>query len=146
MSWAIIWTVLAILFAVIEGATLGLTTIWFAAGALVALFMTWIGFNVYVQVVSFIVSSILFLLITRPLVVKYMKVGSVKTNVDSLIGKKGVVVNEITEHNYGQVRLGGQVWTAKSISDATIAQGQEVIVEAIEGVKLVVSERTEWED
>jgi membrane protein implicated in regulation of membrane protease activity len=140
VNYAIIWTVLAILFAVIEGATLGLTTIWFSGGSLVALFMAWLGFNLYVQIIAFVVSSILLLLVTRPFVVKYMKVGSIKTNVDSLIGKRGIVVNEITEHNYGQVKLNGQMWTAKGQTITTIKEGKEVEVEAIEGVKLVVKE------
>lgn len=138
MSWAMIWTVLAIILAVVEAFTFGLTTIWFVVGALIALLFGWLGFDEYVQVIAFLVSSLALLLLTRPLVVKYMHVGTVKTNVDSLVGKKGIVTKEISQHNFGQVKLAGQMWTAKSLSNELIQEGSEVTVESIEGVKLVV--------
>jgi len=140
MSWAIIWIALAVIFAIIEAVTFGLATIWFAAGALIALIFVWLGAGVYVQIAAFLISSALMLILTRPLVTKYMHVGSVKTNVDSLVGKKGMVVSKITEHNYGQVKLSGQVWTAKSTNAQDIQVDTEVVVNAIEGVKLVVSQ------
>lgn len=142
MSWALFWTALAIVLAVVEAMTFGLTTIWFVAGALVALFVNWLGMNMYIQVGAFLVSSIALLLFTRPLVIKYTKVGSVKTNVDSLIGKVGIVTVEISEHAYGQVKLAGQVWSAKGTDTAVYPVGTEVVVEAIEGVKLVVARQT----
>ncbi len=139
MSWAMIWTGVAIILAVVEALTFGLTTIWFVAGALIALLFSWLGFNEYVQVLSFLVSSILLLLLTRPLILKYINVGTVKTNVDSLVGKEGMVLKEISQYNFGQVKLAGQMWTAKSRSGETIIEGSAVVVEGIEGVKLVVS-------
>lgn len=139
MSWAMIWTGVAIILAVVEALTFGLTTIWFVAGALIALLFSWLGFNEYVQVLSFLVSSILLLLLTRPLILKYINVGTVKTNVDSLVGKEGMVLKEISQYNFGQVKLAGQMWTAKSRSGETILEGSAVVVESIEGVKLVVS-------
>lgn len=138
MSWPIIWIIIAIVLAVIEIATMGLSTIWFTAGALVALVAAWLNLHYMIQIVLFFASSAMFLMLTRPLVVKYLKIGSVKTNVDSLIGKSGIVVATISEHQYGQVRLNGQVWTAKAEGDLQIDNGTEVEVTAIEGVKLVV--------
>lgn len=138
MSWAIFWTALAILLAVVEAMTFGLTTIWFVVGALLALLASWIGLNVYIQVIIFFGASIGLLFITRPLVVKYLRAGNVKTNVDSLIGKRGIVTLPIDEHNYGQVKLAGQMWTAKGIDTAHYNEGLEVEVVSIEGVKLVV--------
>lgn len=143
MSWPIIWIVIAIVLAIIEIATMGLTTIWFTVGALVALIAAWLNLHYIVQIVLFFVSSIVFLLLTRPLVVKYLKIGSVKTNVDSLIGKCGIVVADISEHQYGQVKINGQIWTARAAGDDHIASNQEVIVTSIEGVKLVVSQVNE---
>lgn len=140
MSWALFWTALAIVLAIVEAMTFGLTTIWFVAGALVALLVNWLGFNMYFQVVAFLASSIVLLLVTRPLVVKYTKVGRVKTNVDSLIGKRGLVTVEISEHVVGQVKLAGQVWSAKGIDTSVYPVGTEVEVMAIEGVKLVVKQ------
>jgi membrane protein implicated in regulation of membrane protease activity len=140
VNWAIIWTILAIGLAIVEALTFGLTTIWFAAGALIALLFNWLGFNVYIQVVAFIVSSIGLLLLTRPFVVNYMKVGNVKTNVDSLVGKRAIVMKTISEHSFGQVKLAGQMWTAKSQNGKAIVEGSEVVVDSIEGVKLVVKE------
>lgn len=141
MDWPILWIALAIIFAIIEAVTMGLATIWFAAGALVSLIFAWLGFGSIAQIVIFFVSSIVFLALTRPIVVKYFKVGNVKTNVDSLIGKKGIVIEVITEHSYGQVKINGQVWTAKGNDDKTIDRGQEIVVSSIEGVKLVVKQQ-----
>ncbi len=139
MSWPLLWIGLAIVLAIIEAATLGLTTIWFAAGALVSLIFAWLGFSLVTQIVVFFISGIAFLAITRPLVIKYFKVGSVKTNVDSLIGKSGVVIEAISEHEYGQVKIHGQIWTAKTNDHSLIEKDENIVVSGIEGVKLVVT-------
>ncbi len=141
MSWALLWTALAIVLAIVEAMTFGLTTIWFVAGALVALLASWLGLNIYIQVIAFLVSSIALLVLTRPLVMKYMNAGAVKTNVDSLIGKHAIVTKEISEHVFGQVKLEGQIWTAKGVDSQNYQEGLEVSVERIEGVKLVVKRR-----
>lgn len=138
MSWALFWTALAIILAIVEAATFGLTTIWFVAGALVALLASWLGFSIYIQVILFFVTSVALLILTRPLVMKYVQAGSVKTNIDSLIGKHAIVTKEISEHVFGQVKLEGQIWTAKGSDDLAFPVGIEVTVEKIEGVKLVV--------
>ncbi len=138
MSWPVIWVVIAIVMAVIEAISLGLTTIWFAAGALITVLFALMGIPYYAQIVIFLASSVILLLLTRPIVTKYMHVGTVKTNVDSLIGRECVVVKDITKHKYGQVKLAGQVWTAKSQTEETLLKGQDVSVIAVEGVKLIV--------
>ncbi len=139
MSWPIVWVVVAIVMAIIEAVTLGLTTIWFAAGALITIVFAWFGLPYYVQIVAFLAVSFILLVLTRPIIKKYLKVGEVKTNVDSLIGKSCIVLSDITEHKYGQVKLAGQVWTAKSQTNETILAGEEVTVSSVEGVKLIVS-------
>ena len=83
MGWLIIFIVLI----VIELLTMGLTTIWFAGGALAALLMSVLGFGMPVQVVVFIIVSVLLLVLTRPIAVKYFNQNRQKTNVESLIGQ-----------------------------------------------------------
>ncbi len=139
MSWPVVWVVVAIVMAIIEAVTLGLTTIWFAAGALITIVFAWLGLPYYVQIVVFLASSFILLVLTRPIITKLLKVGVVKTNVDSLIGRSCIVLADITEHKFGQVRLSGQVWTAKSQTSETILAGEEVRVVSVEGVKLIVA-------
>ncbi len=143
MSWPIIWVVVAIVMAIIEAVSLGLTTIWFAAGALITVAFAMMGVSYYIQIAIFVASSFILLVLTRPIIKKYLKVGDVKTNVDSLVGKRCVVIADITEHKFGQVKLAGQVWTAKSQTKETVLAGEEVEVVAVEGVKLVVLRVTE---
>jgi membrane protein implicated in regulation of membrane protease activity len=80
------------------------------------------------------------LIFTRPIVVKYLRIGNSKTNVNALIGATGIVIMDITQYATGQVKLKGQIWTAVSKSGVPILKDTEVVVDAIEGVKLVVSE------
>jgi membrane protein implicated in regulation of membrane protease activity len=134
-----IWLGLILLLIIIEAATVSLTTIWFAAGSLVALLLTLINAPLWVQLLAFLLVSLVLLIFTRPVAVKYLQVGSQKTNTDAIIGSKGIVLVDISEHAAGQVKLKGVVWTAISKNGETILKDREVIVEGIEGVKLIVS-------
>ena len=137
MIW--VWLVVTIIFIVIEAITVGLTTIWFAAGALVGLILAFFKVPVMAQVIIFLIVSLVLLGTTRKVFVNKLKTGSQKTNVDALIGEEGVVLEEITPHNVGLVKVKGQNWTAVAYDkDATIAEGETVKVKAIEGVKLIV--------
>lgn len=134
-----IWLAVAILFIVIEALTVGLTTIWFAAGALVSLVLALFKVNPLIQIAVFLVVSLVLLATTRKIFVNKLKTGSEKTNVDALVGEEAVVLEDITPHDTGLVKVKGQDWTAvASDKDATIAKGATVTVEAIEGVKLIV--------
>lgn len=138
-SYTLMWTILAILLTVAEGLTMGLTTIWFAIGALAALVAAALHLNIVVQIVVFILVSILSLVYTRPIAMRVLKIGATKTNAASLIGKKGIVKKEIMPYATGQVKVSGQMWTAKSTDEQVeIPIGEEVIVERIDGVKLIV--------
>ena len=138
----IAWIVLLVLLIVIEIATLGLTTIWFAGGALVALFANLCGLNIVVQLVLFVVVSGLLLYFTRPIMIRYIKMDRVKTNVDSLVGQTGIVREDIDNlQAMGCVVVNGQEWTARSTDDALITAGKVVIIDAIQGVKLIVREK-----
>lgn len=138
IHYSVLWMIIAIGFGLAEGFTLGLTFIWFAAGALLAMIASFFGLPLIVQVFAFIIGSALMLIYTRPLAQKVFKIGATKTNVDSLIGKEGIVIKELQPFTMGQVKVKGQIWSAKSDEDQEIAVDQKVEVVRIEGVKLIV--------
>ena len=125
---------------VLEMLTLGLTTIWFAGGAFVAFLASLCHVSVPVQIICFLVVSIILLVFTRPIAEKYFNKNREKTNVDSLIGQTGLVTQDIDNLNAkGQVKVRGQIWTARSISDEVkLHEGQKVSIESISGVKVIV--------
>lgn len=136
-----VWLGILILMVIIEIITLGLTTIWFAGGALVAFIASFLGAGVPVQITLFIVVSFLLLIGTRPFAVKYFNRERVKTNVDTLIGETGIVVSDIDNlHATGAVQVNGQEWTARAKEDVLIEKGKKVRIEEINGVKLIVKE------
>ena len=142
MAWMIIWLIAAAVLIVMEIVSLGLTTIWFAGGALVAALMAYLGLHWIIQVLIFAVVSLLLLLFTRPLAVKHLMKEPEKTNVEGLIGKTGYVTKTINNLKAeGEVKLNGMEWTARSKDDEVIEENEEVIVEEISGVKLVVSKK-----
>ena len=136
ISLTIIWAVLILVFVIVEGISLGLTSIWFAFGALVALISTFFVNSLLVQTTLFLLTSVILLYFTKPIAKKYLKSGNEKTNVDSLIGLRGIVVDEISKHSDGQVKVKGQIWTA--FSDEDINLDEDVIVEEVRGVKMKV--------
>lgn len=141
MIWQFIWLGLLILFAVGEAVTVGLTSIWFAAGALAALVCALLGGPLWLQIVLFIAVSTLCLLAIRPMAQKYLNSKVEPTNADRIIGSEAVVIEPI--HNLqatGAVRIGGMVWSARSGNDTSIPAGTLVKVLRIEGVKVIVEE------
>ena len=135
----ILWLVLLILFLVAEGSTAAVTTIWFAVGALGAMVAALLGAEIWLQVVLFAAVSVLLLLALRPVLKKYIEPKKVKTNIDSVIGSQGVVLEKIDNiAGTGRVRLGGMEWSARSSSGEMIEAGTVIAVERIEGVKVFV--------
>ena len=132
------WLALIVVLIIIEAATVSLTTIWLAGGALVAFIFALFELPLWTQVVAFLAVSVILLAFTRPIAVKYFKSKIQKTNTDALIGTNGLVIMDIFEHKLGQVKIRGQIWTAVSEDDCDIPVNTEVVVVAIEGVKLVV--------
>lgn len=132
------WLGLMLVLIAIEAATVSLTTIWFAAGALIAFFLALFNVDLWFQIAAFLAVSAILVIFTRPVAVKYLRVGTQKTNIDALVGTKGIVVMDITEHAVGQVKVKGQIWSAISKSGVPILKDTEVVIEAIEGVKLIV--------
>ena len=144
-SMAVIWLALTIVLGIIELATLGLTSIWFAAGALCAFVCALLGFGIGIQAALFVVVSLLLLFFTRPLAVKYLNSGTTKTNAEALVGKTVRVTGDISNlKDEGQVTVNGLEWTARSADDTcTFRKGDLVKILRIEGVKLIVEKSDE---
>lgn len=134
------WLLAAAAFLVLEMLTMGLTSIWFAGGALVGAVVARMGLSLGIQVAAFVVVSIVLLMLTRPLAGKYLNSRTVKTNADSLVGEDCVVTQTIDNLKaQGQVLIRGQVWTARSTKeDLVIPEDSRVKVIEISGVKLMV--------
>lgn len=139
VDMALIWIGIAVLFAVIEALTLGLTTIWFTVGGVAACVVSLLGGHLVLQVIMFLAVSILLLYFTKPLAEKKLRIGAEKTNVDALIGQVGVVTEEIVPFATGLVKVNGVIWTAlPDDENLTLTSGEKVRIVRVEGVKLIV--------
>lgn len=112
ISLAVFWLAVAVIFLIIEAVTVGLTTIWFAAGAFVALILSMFHVPVIAQFIVFLIVSFCLLLFTRKIFVEKLKTGRVRTNAEALIGETGRVTAQIRPLETGQVRIKGQEWSA----------------------------------
>ena len=142
MNWAaILWFVLTVAFLIAEAVCpFHLVSIWFAAGALVAMVASMLSAPMWLQTVLFVVVSGGLLALLWPVVRKFLNPGITKTNVDAVIGTVGIVTAAIDNVSAtGQVKLGAMVWTARSTSGEPIAEGTLVRADRIEGVKVFVS-------
>lgn len=144
-NMTVIWLVILVVLVVIELITMGLTTVWFAGGALVAAIISLLQVPVLLQVFLFLVVSGVLLYFTRPIAVKYFNKDRVRTNVESLVGKQAIVLSEIDNlDGTGLIQVGGMEWSARSSDDSVIIEaGAVVTVLAIDGVKLIVEQRKE---
>ena len=133
-----VWFAVAVICTVIEAATLALTTIWFAAGALVMVFLSFLPIPAAWQVLLFLIISAALLAFTRPIAAKKLKVGRTKTNAESLIGECALVIKDITQFETGEVKISGSIWNARSCDGEAILAGAECSVERIEGATLYV--------
>lgn len=134
------WLAAFVVLLIIEIVTVGLSTIWFAIGALGAFIASVAGANIWIQVVIFLVISLVMLILLRPVALKYFNQDRVKTNVDSIIGTVGMVTRSIDNaREEGTVKVSGQEWTARSSEDAVlIPQDTRVRIMRVQGVKLIV--------
>lgn len=136
---SLIWIGIAVVLAIIEAFTLGLITIWFSAGAVVAAIAALFHAPMPVQIIIFFVVSCILLYFTKPFAQKKLKIGREKTNVDALAGQTALVIERIRPFHTGQVKVNGQIWTAiTDLSDLTIPEGLQVRIMGVEGVKLIV--------
>ena len=138
----ILWIIVLVATLAIEAMTMGLTTIWFSGGAFVALIIELLNGGFYLQIIVFLIISLVLLFYTRPIAVKHFNKKREKTNLDSLIGKTALV--KIAIHNIqetGQVIIDGKEWSARS-SNPSISFEKDALVRivAIQGVKLIVEQ------
>ena len=138
-SMPIIWFALLVAFAVLEIATMNLTSIWFVVGSLAGLLCAVFGGSLFWQIMLFVIVSGVTLAVTRPIAKKYLNVTKKATNADRVLSMVGTVTEEINNTLCtGTVTVGGKAWTARSLSGEVLKVGTYVRPKAIEGVKLIV--------
>lgn len=135
-----IWLILSGIFLITEIFTVSFFFLWPGIGAFLALIVCLLGFDFNAQVFIFTLSSILLIIFTKPLVKKLFKTNNnVVMNNKSIIGKSGKVLKTINNlTSSGQVKIGGEIWTARSQNNDVIEVGSTVKVDEISGVKLIV--------
>ena len=138
-----IWLIIMAVMIVVEISAPGLVSIWFAAGSLAAYIAAILGANTAIQVMVFVLVSIVLLLLTRPLAKKFINERAAKTNKDTIPGRTAIVTEEVNNLNAtGHVMIDGLPWTARAASEEEIIPvGEEVVVESIEGVKCIVKRK-----
>lgn len=135
----VLWLIAAVVFGIAEAMTMGLGTIWFAGGALVAAAVSFITDSFLVQLLVFILVSLLLLYFTRPVALKKLNKDTVKTNIDAIVGMSGSAESDIKKHENGAVKADNKIWTAVLAEDSPeISAGDRVTILSIEGVKLIV--------
>lgn len=142
---SVCWLILFIILVGIEMATMALTTIWFAGGALAAFILSLFGVGVEVQLAVFVVVSFVLLFFTRPWAAKYLNRRTTRTNVESLVGRRARVIQEINNPmGTGKAMVGGQEWTARASEDTDVyPEGTMVVIREVRGVKLIVKQEKE---
>lgn len=141
MDLWMIWLGVVVLLTVIELSTVNLVSIWFIASAIASMIVSIFFDNFFVQFAIFVVGGIFLLLLTRKFLVDFLKVKSEGTNLDRVIGMEGVVKESVDKNVIGEVKVDGKLWSA--ISSRKIEVGESVLVERIDGVKLVVRKKDE---
>lgn len=135
----ILWIVLIVITIIIELETADLLTIWFTLGAIAALISSALDADPMLQVSIFIGVSLILIVLTRPLTKKMMKTEIVRTNADKVIGMQAVVTKTINPDEIGEVKVDNSLWRAINLDNQVINVGERVVVNAISGIKLIVS-------
>ena len=137
------WLILFVILIFVELSTVSFVSIWFALGALITALLSLMVKNTAIQIMIFTLSSVLFFFLTKPFVNKLTKGKKVPTNLDRVIGKIGIVTEDITKLEPGEVKVDGKRWSA--LSTKKIEKGSKVEILSIDGVKLHVKEVKEEE-
>ena len=138
-GYIIIWAIAIILAVIIEISTEGLTSIWFALAALISLILAVLQVSPIIQLIVFVAASILFILLSRPIVKKFMNKEIVRTNADKIVQMVGVVTKPILPNEIGEVKVNSELWRAISFDSEVINEGDKVIINSFSGNKLLVS-------
>ena len=133
------WLIVFVVFGALELGTMGLTCIWFAVGALAGCVTSLLTDNWIIQAIVFIVVTIVVLIFVRPFAMKFINNNAEKTNVDSMKGKTGKVLDTIDNVNAtGKIMVDGMEWTARSVDGDVIQKEELVTIVSVEGVKAMV--------
>ena len=142
MNEYLFWAVAIVVFAILEAITTQLVSVWFIVGSIAALLSRWLGAPFYLQLIVFVGVSAITLVLTRPLIKKHLKPKNEPTNADRVIGQTAVVTETIDNlAAKGQVKVDGQIWSARCSEDTVIEEGKQVEIKRIDGVKLIVAEK-----
>ncbi|MCR5461575.1 MAG: NfeD family protein [bacterium] len=133
-----LWLAVVIITLVIEFMTAEIVSIWFFFGSIVSLILAICKVDPSIQIIVFVIVSLLFMACVRPFIKKYIKRNEIKTNVDSFVGRIALVTEDILDGNRGVVKIDGQEWSA--IAHEDILKGTKVVILSIEGNKLIVKE------
>lgn len=136
-----VWLIIAAICFLIEMMTVGFFIFWFGIGALITMIASlFCPNNILLQAIIFLVSSVILLFLTKPLVDRFTKKDKkVETNAYSIIGKKGIVIQDINNTlGVGQIKISNEVWSAKTEDETTLEKGTEIKIINIDGVKAVV--------
>lgn len=135
-----IWLILAGIFVIGEVITSGFLIFWLSLGSLIAMLVSFVTDDILIQTTVFLISSVILILATKPLVKKFANVQTIQTNAYSIIGKKGLVTKDISSINStGQVKIEGELWSAIGLDDIDIKKDTEVKVVELKGVKVIVT-------
>lgn len=136
----IVWGIMIIVFGIIEATTTNLIAIWFMASSLITMICALAGVPLQGQIVIFAIATVVLLIATRPFVKRFTNGETEPLNADRCIGQQAVVIEAIDNMQAkGQVKVGGVVWSARSLSGEPIPDGETVTIEKIEGVKVFVT-------
>lgn len=134
------WLITAGIFLIAEMFTMGFLVFWLGLGALLTMIVSFFTSNIIIQTTVFVISSTILIFATKPLVNKFSKKDTTPTNVYSIVGKKALVIQDIDWANgTGQIKVNGEVWSAKTDEQINIPKDSEVQIERIEGVKAYVT-------
>ena len=138
------WLIIAILFFILEMMGPGFLLFWVGVGALIAMIVSLFVDSIAIQIGIFVISSIALLFCTRPFANKFAKTDNTVTNAKSIVGKKGIVTKQINPlKGTGQIKIGGESWSAKSSNEDIIEEGAQVTILDINGVKAIVEQTKE---
>ena len=142
----IFWLIVAGIFFIAEIATVGFLIFWLGIGAVLAMIVSFFTTNLVIQTITFVLSSIILIIFTKPILSKYINTKSpVLTNSYSLLNKRGIVVSDINGiDSIGQVKVNGDIWSAKCEDDIIIPKGTKVEILKIDGVKLIIKPLEEY--
>ena len=134
-----IWLIASAVMFILEIFTVSFLLFFPAIGAFLAFLCAIFGASMQIQIVVFVITSLVLIAFIRPIATKFFKTKDVAMNSETVIGKNAVVIKEIDNlHGKGQVKVAGEIWSAVSSTDENIEEGATVIVLKIEGVKLIV--------